>query len=182
VSERLLVWRGLEEWLAEAATVAIEGDRLTAWGTQLGAEPVPYRIDYELVTADRFVTARLSAVARTAAGERRLELLRHPDGGWTVDGAGRPDLDGALDCDLGNSPLTNTMPIRRAGSGDFVMAFVSVPDLTVSRSPQRYEPIDVRRIRYVGLDSGFTAELELDEDGLVVRYPRLAERLSSEGR
>jgi hypothetical protein len=182
VTERLLVWRGLEEWLAEAAAVVIDGGRLTASGTQLGAEPVPYRVDYELVTADRFVTARLSAVARTGGGERRLELLRHPDGGWTVDGAGRPDLDAALDCDLGNSPLTNTMPILRAGGGDFVMAWVSVPDLAVHRSPQRYEAIDARRVRYVGLDTGFSAELELDDDGLVVRYPRLAERLSSEGR
>jgi hypothetical protein len=34
-------------------------------------------------------------------------------------------------------------------------------------------------VRYVSLDSDFRAELELDEDGLVVRYPRLAERLSS---
>jgi uncharacterized protein len=182
VRERLLVWRGLEEWLAEAAVVALDRERLTASGTQLGAAPEPYRVDYELVTVNGFVTARLSVVARTGAGERRLELLRHPDGGWTVDGHARHDLHGALDCDLGNSPLTNTMPIRRAGSGDFVMAWVSVPDLTVHRSPQRYEAIGARRVRYIGLDNDFRADLELDEDGLVVRYPRLAERLSSESR
>jgi hypothetical protein len=29
----------------------------------------------------------------------------------------------------------------------------------------------------VGLDDGFTAELELDRDGLVVRYSGLAERV-----
>jgi hypothetical protein len=180
MTERLLVWRGLEEWLAEAAAVTVDGERMTAAGTQLGAEPEPYRVDYELVTAERFVTVRLAVLARTAAGEQRVELLRSPDGTWTVDG--RPDLDGALDCDLGNSPLTNTMPIRRDGHGDFVMAWVSVPDLAVHRSQQRYERIDARRVRYVSLDGDFRAELELDGDGLVIRYPRLAERLSSEGR
>jgi uncharacterized protein len=183
--ERLLIWRGLEEWLAEAVAIAIEGDRLTARGTQLGAEPEPYRVDYELTTGERFVTERLSLSARTAGRERRLELAREGDGAWTADGTPLPDVDGALDCDLASSPVTNAMPILREGlreggePKDLVMTWVSVPDLGVSRSPQRYEPIDGRTVRYVSLDSDFRAELELDEDGLVVRYPRLAERLSS---
>ena len=33
-------------------------------------------------------------------------------------------------------------------------------------------------VRFVSLDSDFTAELELDPAGLVVRYPRLAERVA----
>ena len=183
--ERLLVWRGLEEWLAEAAAIAIDGDQLTARGTQLGAEPEPYRVDYELTTGERFVTERLSLTARTAAGERRLELVRAGDGGWSANGEPLPEVQGALDCDLANCPVTNTMPVLREGlresrePKDFVMAWVSVPDLTVRRSEQRYEPIDARMVRYVGVDSGFRAELELDDDGLVVRYPRMAERLSS---
>jgi uncharacterized protein len=186
VTPRLFVWRGLEEWLAEAATIVLADDRMTATGTQLGAEPDPYRVDYELVTGTGFITERLSAVARTAAGEHRLELRRDADGRWTVDGEPRPDLDGALDCDLGYSPVTNAMPILReglrdgGGHRDLVMAWVSVPDLTVHRSPQRYEPIDAHTVRYVSLDGDFRAELELDDDGLVLRYPRLAERLSSE--
>jgi hypothetical protein len=37
-------------------------------------------------------------------------------------------------------------------------------------------------VRFVSLDSDFTAELELDADGLVVRYPRLAELVPSAAR
>jgi uncharacterized protein len=58
---------------------------------------------------------------------------------------------------------------------DFVMAWVAVPDLTVHRSEQRYEPIDRNHVRYV--DPSFEAVLELDDDGLVVHYPDLAERI-----
>jgi uncharacterized protein len=172
---RLLVWRGLEEWLAEAAEVHLEDDRLHARGTQLGAEPHPYRADYELTTTARWVTERLTV----EAGERRLDLRRAEDGAWTVNGEPRPDLADALDCDLQNSPLTNTMPILRedGGPADLVMAWVSVPDLGVRVSRQRYEPIDDGRVRFVSLDSDFTSELELDEDGLLVRYPRLAEHV-----
>jgi hypothetical protein len=182
---RRLVWRGLEEWLAEECTVEIDGDRLRADGVQLGAEPQPYRVDYELVTGADFVTERLVARARDAEGSRTLELLRAgSDGAWTANGEPLPEVEGALDCDLAFSPLTNFMPARRLGAEpvDLVMAWVSVPDLGVRRSEQRYEPIDDHRVRFVSLDSDFVAELELDDDGLIVRYPRLAELVPSGAR
>jgi hypothetical protein len=176
----LLVWRGVEEWLAEACEVTVSGDRLQARGVQLGAEPHPYRVDYELTTGANWVTERL----QVACGERSLDLVRAGDGSWTANGEPQPHVQGALDCDLAFSPLTNFMPAQRlAGEpADFVMAWVSLPDLAVLRSEQRYEPIDERHVRFIGLADGFTAELELDEDGLVVRYPRLAQRVPSEAR
>jgi hypothetical protein len=176
----LLVWRGVEEWLAEACEVTVDGDRLQGRGVQLGAEPRPYRADYELTTGPDWVTERLNV---SCAGSR-LELVRHDDGTWTANGEPLPDVQGALDCDLAFSPLTNFMPARRmtGDAADHVMAWVSLPDLGVRRSEQRYERIDEHRVRYVGLDSDFTAELELDEDGFVVRYPRLAERVPSGAR
>ena len=176
----LLVWRGVEEWLAEACEVTVSGDRLQARGVQLGAEPHPYRVDYELTTGANWVTERLQVVC----GERSLDLVRAGDGSWTANGEPQPHVQGALDCDLAFSPLTNFMPARRLAAApvDHVMAWVSVPDLEVLRSEQRYEPIDARTVRYIGLDSDFTADLELDEDGFVVRYQRLAERVVSGGR
>jgi uncharacterized protein len=172
---RLVLWRGLEEWLAEAAEVNLEEDRLHASGTQLGADPHPYRVDYELRTGAGWITESLLATS----GASRLDLRRSGDGSWTVNGEPRMELADALDCDLGNSPLTNTMPILREERGpvDLVMAWVSVPDLGVRVSKQRYEPLDGGGVRFVSLDSDFTADLELDEDGLVTRYPGLADRV-----
>ena len=77
------------------------------------------------------------------------------------------------------------MPVRRRGlherpgSEDFVMAWVSVPDLRVHASPQRYEHVRPGVVRFLSLDGDFTADLELDADGLVVRYPRLAQRVGA---
>jgi uncharacterized protein len=184
VSRRQLVWRGLEEWLAEECSVLVEDDRLRAEGVQLGAEPHPYRVDYELLTGPDLVTERLIARARDAEGSRTLELLRASDGTWTANGVPVPEVEGALDCDLAFSPLTNFMPARRLGTEpvDHVMAWVSVPDLGVRRSEQRYERIDDHHVRFVSLDSDFVAELELDDDGLVIRYPQLAELVPSGAR
>jgi hypothetical protein len=106
-----------------------------------------------------------------------------PDGPW--DGS-LPELSEALDIDIQNSPLTNTMPIlregfREGGSGDFVMAFVTLPTLRVEASPQRYEHVRATEtgsvVRYISRDGDFTADLELDTDGLLAFYPRLARRI-----
>jgi uncharacterized protein len=180
--ERLVIWRGLGEWRAEVSHVRIEEGRMSAQGTQLGATPDRYRLDYSLRTGPQFVTETLELSLLRAGALKRLLLRRKADGGWSADGKPLPDVEGALDCDLGLCPLTNTMPVLRHGllhsnaePHDFVMAWIAVPDLTVHRSEQHYEPVDGHHVRYV--DTTFTAELELDDDGLVVRYPELAERV-----
>ena len=53
---------------------------------------------------------------------------------------------------------------------------MSLPDLKVHRSEQRYEHLAPGRVRFSS--DGFAADLELDADGLVVVYPGLARRVS----
>lgn len=59
--------------------------------------------------------------------------------------------------------------------------FVDAPALTCQPSRQRYEPLGPRAWRYIdkGVADGFTARLDLDEEGLVVRYEHLFERLQT---
>jgi uncharacterized protein len=198
---RLSVWTGIDAWRAEVAAFDLTAGGIRAAGTQLGIEPLPYRLDYGLDAPERFVTRGLEAEATGEGWSRRLRLLHDADGRWLVEAAqeGTVDLppaggdaaalDGALDCDLGLSPLTNLMPIRRHGLHqrpgriDLLVAWVSVPDLGVHPSRQRYEHVRAGGagavVRYVdlGTHQGFVAELELDAEGLVVVYPGLARRV-----
>jgi hypothetical protein len=195
--ERLLTWRGLDTPRMELAEVKRGEAGLVARGVQIataGVAPegpqgeavdVPgrFRLDYELVTDPELVTVSITVRARAEGDSRELQLRRAAGGEWSADGQSLPDLHDALDCDLGLSPLTNFMPVHRAGlaaggeGADFVMAWITVPDLRVHRSEQRYEPGGPRRVRYVGRSEAFTSELELAEDGFVDVYPGLAERV-----
>jgi hypothetical protein len=181
----VLTWRGVEEWLAEHARLDLVENGILATGVQLGVEPEAYRVDYRLEVPNDWITRRLEVDAAGAGWKRSVVLEHDGAGAWTCNGERHAALDGALDCDLAFSPLTNVMPIRRhelhenQGSCDFLMAWVSVPDLEVHASPQRYVRVRDRVVRFVALDGDFRADLELDEDGLIVRYPRLAERVSS---
>jgi hypothetical protein len=184
---RALVWRALDELRFEYSDVTVEDERLSARGVQLGVEQVPYRLTYELDTHPGFATRRLTVEAEGAGWERRLDLHGDGEGGWTVSGGDDASLAGAIDCDLGFSPLTNTLPVLRhrmlesdARPDDMLMAWVSVPGLAVTPAAQRYERLPGTAVRFRSLDGefeGFTADLELDGDGFVVRYPELAERV-----
>lgn len=199
-----LVWTGVEEWMTEAASVGITGGGLQATGIQLGADPRPYRVDYQLNAGDGFVTRKIDLTSHGDGWRRRLELVHDGSGRWEVDllddegevpggpwGGQLPDLSEARDIDIENSPLTNTMPIlrhgfQRGGSGDFVMAFIRMPSLRVEASPQRYEHVRAADegsvVRYISRDGDFTADLELDAEGLLVHYPRLARRVEPHDR
>ena len=176
----------------------LAANRLTANGIAIGSKPVGYRLDYKLETKQEFITSGLLVVARGEGWRRRLDLRRLKSGRWTARTRAEGELDmpapggdmarlvGALDCDLAWSPLTNSMPVLRhglldgGGPIDFVMAWVSVPDLSVHASRQRYTFVrkegDLAVIRYESRDSTFAAEVTFDSDGLVVDYPGIGHR------
>jgi hypothetical protein len=155
-------------------------------------------LNFSLSTTDRFVTRALE-VSTEGLGWRRQLKLTMSHGKWKVEASsdGRLDLpppggdpvalDGALDCDLGLSPLTNTMPVLRhglhrgGGPIDFLMAWVAVPGLSVHPSEQRYTFIAQRPkgsvVRYEGRHRDFVGDLVFDDDGLVTHYPQLATRV-----
>jgi hypothetical protein len=144
---RILVWRGVDAPRMEIARADVEGADLRARGTQIG---VSYELRYEL-----------------EPGRLRAEIVDGP----SVD-LGLEDTDFF---DLAASPLFNSLPVL-AGlerTTDFVMSFVHVPSLEVTRSEQRYEPLGDRRVRF--RSGSFVADLDFDADGFVVRYEGLAE-------
>jgi hypothetical protein len=198
-----LFWERLD--VAGAEHVVYDDRRgLRAWGTALAVDPIPYSCRYDLVTDEQWATGRLEVTVEGGGWVRTLRL-EHAAGRWRATtgeqgdldaalrtarlrGAGLPGteepsrLEPALDIDLSGSPLTNTLPVRRldllrARPGTerrLIVAWVLLPTLEVVPAEQGYTALGDNRVRYTSGD--FTAELELDDDGFVVRYPGLAKR------
>ncbi|MFG2054084.1 putative glycolipid-binding domain-containing protein [Micromonospora sp. NPDC048930] len=180
---------------------------LSAQGVALAVDPIPYTLRYRLTADADWSTRRLEAEVEGAGWTRSVRLERGGDG-WQVrtgeegnldaaldatghppvglPGTGEPDqLADALDVDLGGSPLFNTLPIRRIGLGrapadlarPVTVAWVLVPSLLVVPADQVYTSLGPGRIRFAS--GTFTADLDVDPDGFVVRYPGLAERVGA---
>jgi hypothetical protein len=197
MASRAIAWVK-EDGGAEFADVLIQPHRLTASGIGIGSSPYGYRLDYKLETRSDFITSGLLVTARGGGWSRRLDLRRLRSGRWTARTSSRGHaempapggdmnaVDKALDCDLALSPLTNSMPVLRhgllegGGPVDLVMAWVSVPDLSVHASHHRYTFLrksdEISVVRYESESRDFVAELTFDADGLVVDYPGIGRR------
>ncbi len=169
-------WRAWNSGHQEQLRLGWEGGGWTADGVISGL-----KVHYAIRVDDSW-TLRHFMLFRDAE-EPDLWLAHDGAGKWgEVNGAPRPDLDGCTDIDLGCTPFTNTLPIRRLGlavgeSAEIVAAWVDVETLLVVASPQRYTRLDERRWRFEALSSGFVADLDVDEHGLVLDYPDLFRRV-----
>ena len=145
----------------------------------------PFRIGYEIRCDGHW---RVQEVRAAAPDSERpvLELLTDGEGHWKRRGGEPvPELDGCIDVDISATPFTNTVPIRRLGlqageSEELAVTYVRVPEVLVGAERQRYGCLEARTdsglYRFEALPSGFTAELPVDGDGLVIDYPGLFRR------
>jgi hypothetical protein len=168
---------GFEHLVLAHGSAAITADGIVlSGGDQLFA--ARYRVTCDLAWRVR------SAEVELIGSPGRLQLSADGQGHWLDASANPlPELDGAIDIDLSISPFTNTLPIRRLDlqsgqSVDIVAAYIRVPELTVTRDPQRYICRQRRaQFRYESLDSDFASDIETDQDGLVVTYAGLFRRI-----
>jgi len=180
----VLVWRRTDVEGLERLELTIAPDGVTATSTVICLEAGGFRLDHRW-QLDPAWRAQSVIVERWNSEGHGVLRLERAGTSWRVDGAVRPDLEGAEEPDLSVTPFCNTFPIRRipndAGASLLLdTAFIDGPALTVARSSQCYQRQGPRRFHYVdrGLSRGFEADLVVDEIGLVLTYEHLFERLA----
>ncbi len=179
----VLFWRRLDVEGLERLELHVTPNGVRASGTLICLEDGGLRADHRWALDPDWRAKWVTVERWGARGHGLLRLDRDGDG-WLVDGEPRPDLDGAEEPDLSLTPFCNTLPIRRTperpgASLTLDTAYIDGAALTVARSRQRYDRQGPGGVRYVdlGLSLGFEADLEVDEEGLVVRYEHLFERV-----
>lgn len=175
MTTRRVAWRRSDEVQTdEHCTLTQRDTGLSLVGTVLGAEGgAPVRIEYRVLTDGAGLTTAAHVRDLRGFEQRTLTLERDSKGNWTVDGAKVRTLKGATDVDLGCSPSTNTLPIRRlrigvGASKTVKAAWVRFPELTVVKADQTYTRLDEFTYRYASGD--FEAELTVDDEDLVAAY------------
>jgi hypothetical protein len=170
-----MTWRRSDEIETdEHCTASIRESGLSLVGTVIGADAArPVRVEYRVLTDAKGLTTAVHVRDLRGFEQRTLALARDPKGAWTVDGAAAKALKGCTDVDLGCSPSTNTLPIRRlrlavGGSQTIQAAWIRFPELSVVKAAQTYTRLDEFTYRYSA--GTFTGELTVDDDGLVAAY------------
>jgi len=184
--EHEVMWTPWEGPGLEHLRLLTSDGAVVANGLVIGLEAGrPFRIGYE-VRCDSLWRVREVRAAAPDLGRPVLELLADGKGHWKR-GGGKPvpELDGCIDVDISATPFTNTLPIRRLGlksgeSQELTVAYILVPELLVGAERQSYRCLEAQAdgglYRFEALPSGFTAELPVDAEGLVIDYPGLFRR------
>lgn len=109
-----ILWRRLDLPGHEAAELKRVDDGWQLAGVAAFVESArPCRLDYQISCDIEWHTQQCVLQGYVGAVPVRLNISRSPTGDWTRDGAPVTGLAGSDDIDLGFSPATNLLPIRR---------------------------------------------------------------------
>jgi hypothetical protein len=175
----MILWRRLDLPGHDAAEITQQRNRWNLAGTAMFVyRRQPCRLDYEIECDMTWGTRDVTVRGQIGQSPVSLVLSRDSGGEWCANGVAQPDVRGCIDVDLGFSPCTNSLPIRRlklavGARAEVRAAWVRFPDLSLEVLQQSYTRIAEVTYLYESAAGDFKRELTVNADGFVVDYPGL---------
>lgn len=160
--EYCAVWRAPDGYQIDGTCLAVCDDR-------------PLRVRYAVQCTPSWETSAVFIETRLGREQHVLKMTVTPDLQWLVGETELEKLHGCVDVDLGISPCTNALPIRRMAAvvGETRAtraAWVRFPELEVQPAEQRYTRVSEREYLYESATARRT--IVVDEHGFPVSYER----------
>jgi uncharacterized protein len=186
--QRSLIWRALDGLgMEHCELIQADPDHIHLKGCVIAVQnDVPLKSFYSVAMNAKWMTRHVqvsheNGVLMLFVREGRWFVSDHDHRSQKVEENELPTLAGCIDVDLGLTPATNTLPIRRlqleiGETATLRAAWVKFPSLEIAPLEQRYERLSEFSYRYSS--TNFTALLEVDELGLVIRYEGGWERIA----
>jgi hypothetical protein len=176
-----ILWRRLDTAGFDSCRLVGSDSDWTLEGTAVFLhDGQPARLSYRVVCDLQWRT-KIGVVCGWAGEELiDLRIVRDESGVWTQSGEVLADIEGLIDLDLGFTPATNTIPIRRLAlsigqATDASAAWFDLASRTMKMLRQRYERVDEAVYAYEAPDLDFSARLDVTPSALVRRYRGLWE-------
>lgn len=170
-----ILWRRLDRPGHDACCLHFEAgewhlDGAAAWQDRKG----PAQMTYSVTCGEDWLTRSARVQGRVGGQGLSLSIRRGAQGEWRVNGAEVPGSHGLADLDLGFTPATNTLPLRRLmpqGGGDSAAAWLDDGDWQLKPLHQSYFREADGRWRYSAAETGFETFLTVGRHGFVTDYP-----------
>ena len=136
------------------------------------------QLQYEVLADASFRTTRAHVAGQVGSRDVLLSIRCGRGGKWTVNGAKQPGLGGCVDLDLGFTPATNLLPIRRLALRVGQEArpntvYLDIPSIRLRVIPQHYQRVARDAYAYASPVHGYRATLQVSRHGAVVDYPEV---------
>jgi hypothetical protein len=177
------MWRGLASESCERGASLERGKSRVLRGTILRfSDNGPAEVRYEIISDQKWNTRGAQITCSDDLGRRELRIA-HKGNRWYANEKLVSLPADCVDIDLAWSPSTNTLPIRRLGldiggsSGPLTAAWIRLPELIVEPLRQTYQRTGQMAYTYSSRDGSFKAGLSVDEEGLILNYEGVWDRV-----
>jgi hypothetical protein len=147
-------------------------------------EGQPCHFHYEVSVDGRWRSR--SANVSGFLGKKAVDLrIRSAGAGrWQVNGVSRKSVRDCVDIDLGFTPATNLIALRRLSlkvgqRADAPAAYLQFPEMRLVMLPQTYLRVGRSEYEYDAPTVGYSGTLRVSPSGAVTRYPGLFEQVAS---
>lgn len=174
-----ILWRRLDLPGHEFATIKRRDDGWQLSGAAIFSyDQTPTKLDYRVICEASWRTKSAQIAGLIGDREINLHVAVDRERKWFLNGTECPAVAGCLDIDLGFSPSTNLLPIRRLSlelgqEAAVGAAWLPFPSLEFELLPQIYRRESETTYRYESGGGVFVRVLEVNAVGFVTNYPGL---------
>jgi hypothetical protein len=145
--------------------------------------PRACHFQYDVIADVAFRTKSAAVVGYLGKKAIDIRIRSAGTGRWRVDGTLIAAVAGCIDVDLGFTPATNLLALRRLAlrvgqHAEAPAAYLEFPRLRFRKLPQRYERTGRTEYAYDAPSVGYTGTLQVSSLGAVIEYPGLFELVS----
>jgi uncharacterized protein len=156
-------------WLLSGAAVFSDNDR-------------PCHLNYEVATDTVWKTRRAKIFGFIGNNAVDLRICSTSQQRWFADGVQQDKVGGCMDLDLGFTPATNLIAIRRLAlkvgqRAEAPAAYLAFPKMRLEMLEQTYHRTGRTTFDYTAPRFGYADTLEVGPSGAVISYPDLFEQV-----
>ena len=144
----------------------------------------PCHFHYEVSTDAKWRTRNANVSGFLGRKAVDLRIKSAGAGRWQVNGVSMKSVRDCIDVDLGFTPATNLIVLRRLslklGQGaEAPAAYLQFPEMRLIMLPQTYLRTGRTEYQYDAPSVGYSGKLQVLPSGEVIQYPGLFERVVS---
>jgi len=183
--DKIIVWKSTYVNTTEFTTISLKGNIVVnghITGQGLGQF---VNVNYKLEINKKWEIQTVKIILQSD-NSFNISLYKNKDNHWTNErGENLSQLNNCTDIDITLTPFTNSLPINRlqlniGESKEIEVVYFDLPSNKFSPAKQRYTNLGNGIYKYESLASGFTANLQVDTEGLVLNYPGIWHRVFNE--
>lgn len=179
---RSVFWKRLDEPGLDFCSLAKDERNWQVKGTLITvANNEPIKVDYSVTCDNQWVVREADiSLSKKEGSPKTNKIVVDLSKRWWIQGREKGELRDCLDLDIALTPSTNTLAIRRlnlakGASKEIVVAWFKFPEFSLERTVQKYTRVDDTQYKYES--GGFSAEISVDDMGLVTSYGNIWSRL-----